>query len=425
ASRREKAVAVLSHMLRPCLLNIVTSAAGFAALALSPLPAVRDLGIFTAAGLLGCLVLTVIGAACALAAPRCEPRAGGRRWLRQCAERLCEAGIRRPALTLAICAAVTLAAAAVGSRVVVDTFTLEFLSPEHPVRRDSALIEARLAPYVPLDFLVRGADGAVTPALVEAIGHWQRAGERLPGVGWSRSPADSLGHAESLDPRVAPDGTLRVTFSIRMQSARGVERSMRALTESARLPQGTTVQAAGYLPLYVRMIDYIVESQISGFALAFLAVFGVIALAFRSARIAALAAPSNLLPLVFILGAMGAAGIRLDAATVTIAAVVLGLVVDDTVHFLHRLNEALEHCADRASALRETVRSAGHAILTTALVMSVGFSVFALSEIRSLVYFGLLIALAMATSVVTDLLLIPALVMLRRSRKPRHAYRSA
>jgi predicted RND superfamily exporter protein len=167
------------------------------------------------------------------------------------------------------------------------------------------------------------------------------------------------------------------------------------------------------------MVDYVVESQINGFATAFLAVFGVIALALRSVKIAALAVPSNLLPLFLILGVMGASGIRLDAATVTIASVVLGLVVDDTVHFLYRLREELERHADRAAALRETVASAGHAIMTTALVMTLGFAVFALSEIRSLVYFGLLIALAMATSVLTDLLFIPALVMLRPSKAPR------
>jgi len=83
------------------------------------------------------------------------------------------------------------------------------------------------------------------------------------------------------------------------------------------------------------------------------------------------------------------------------------------VHFLHALREALARHVDRAEALRATVAGAGRSILTTALVMSLGFSVFALSEIRSLVYFGLLIALAMAASVLIDLLLIPALVMLR------------
>jgi hypothetical protein len=95
--------------------------------------------------------------------------------------------------------------------------------------------------------------------------------------------------------------------------------------------------------------------------------------------------------------------------------VVLGLVVDDTVHFVHRLRGDLARHTDRATALRATVGTTGHAILATALVMTLAFSVFALSEIRSLIYFGLLVALAMAASVLTDLLLIPALVMLRRS----------
>jgi predicted RND superfamily exporter protein len=436
--RRNKAVAVLGHMLPPCFLNIITSAIGFAALATSPLPAVRDLGIFTAAGLLGCLVLTVIACAFVLGSSRCEPRPGGHQWLRQAAGRLCELGIRHPLPTLAIWAIATLAAAAACSRVEVDTYTLDYLSRDHPVRRDSEFIETNLAPYVPMEFLVRAADGAVPPDLLEAIERWQSAGERVPGVGWSRSLVDWLRQHEQrfpagisleerideyrnssgarLDPRLDPDGTLRVTFSVRMQSAKNVGRTMQTLVEQAHLPHGVTVQPAGYLPLYARMIDYVVDSQINGFLLAFAAVVGIIALAFRSAKFAILALPSNLLPLVFIVGAMGASGIRLDAATVTIATVVLGLVVDDTVHFLHRLHGDLAHYTDRAAALRETVSSAGHAMLATAVVMTLAFSVFALSEIKSLVYFGLLIALAMATSVLTDLILIPALVMLRASR---------
>jgi hypothetical protein len=410
ASVRDHAASVLGRMLGPCALNIATSVAGFAALATSPLPAVRDLGIFTAAGLLGSLVLTLVGATLALAhgwVPRARPRLLG--WV---AQGLSEIGIRYPAATLVGAAVLTLAAAAAASRVVVDTFTLEFLPAGHAVRRDSALIESRLAPYVPMDFLVRAPQGDAAQ-LREAVERWQRAGERLPGVGWSRSPADADNLFEAAEPRTSADGTLRVTFSVRMQSARDVERSMRALLDEARLPPGAVVEPAGYLPLYVRMIDYIVDSQLSGFGWAFVAVFGIIAFAFRSARIAALAVPSNLLPIIFIVGAMGATGIRLDAATVTIAAVVLGLVVDDTVHFLHQLRDALQEHADRAAALRATVAGAGHAILTTALVMSLGFSVFALSEIRSLVYFGMLIALAMTASVLIDLLLIPALVMLR------------
>ena len=97
---------------------------------------------------------------------------------------------------------------------------------------------------------------------------------------------------------------------------------------------------------------------------------------------------------------MGAAGIRLDPATVTIAAIVLGLIVDDTVHLLYRLRTELgrqDAGADRAAALHTTMGSAGRAIVATTLVMTLGFSVFAFSEIRSLVTFGLLIALVITS----------------------------
>ena len=412
--RRARAIAIVGYMLPPCALNLATSALGFSALGASPLPAVRDLGIFTAAGLLGALALTILGATFALSVPRCEPQPGGLGWTKRAAQALGAFGMRRPALTLAAGLAAVLIAGIVGSRVVVDTYTLAFLSPDHPVRRDSMLIETQLAPYVPMEFLVRPAPVVAQPELLTAIERWQRRGERLPGVGWSRSPVDDANAGVTLEPRVDGTGALRVTFSVRMQSAKSVERTMAALLAEADLPQGSSVLPAGYLPIYVRMVDYVVASQISGFALAFVAVFGAIALAFRSAALAALALPSNLLPVVFIFGAMGAAGIRLDIATVTIAAVVLGLLVDDTVHFLHRLRAEFARHGDAAAAVRATVGSAGHAIVTTSVVMTLGFSVFVLSEIASLVQFGLLLALAMASGVVADLVLLPALVLLWR-----------
>ena len=163
------------------------------------------------------------------------------------------------------------------------------------------------------------------------------------------------------------------------------------------------------------MVDYIVDSQINGFAFAFAAVFAVIACALRSARLALLVLPSNVLPLLAVLGVMGAAGIRLDVATATIASVVLGLVVDDTVHFVHRLREELGRTADPEEALRATARTAGRAMLVTAIVMTLGFAVFGLAQIKSVAAFGLLIALAMGSSVVTDLLVLPAIVVLMRS----------
>jgi predicted RND superfamily exporter protein len=408
---RTRAVAVLGYMLKPCLLNTVTSALAFAALVTSPLPAVRDLGMFTAGGLLGGFASTLIGALFALSWRRGEPCPGRAGWTQRAALAIGRAGTRWPTLTLAAACVAIASAGVTASRVVVDTFTLEFLSPEHRVRRDSAVIERHLAPYVPMEFLVNAAPEHDPPALLPAIERWQRRGERLPGVGWSRSSVDDARAGLSLEPRTGADGAQRVTFSVRMQSAKSVEHTMRALLEDAQLPPGASVEPAGYLPLYVRMTEHIVRSQLSGFALAFAAVFGIIAVAFRCARIAALALPSNLVPVLALLGVMGAAGIRVDAATATIAAVVLGLVVNDTVHFLHRLSREFERHASWAEALGATLAGTGHAIVLTTVVMTLGFSVFALSAVASLAHFGLLIALGMAIGMLTDLLLLPALVM--------------
>jgi len=444
---RERAVAVMGFMLKPCTLNVLTSAVGFASLAFAPMPAVRDLGLFTAAGLAGCLVLTVVGGTVALRWPRCVPMVARGGSLTRAALYLCELGIRRPGATLAASAFIAACAIVAASQIVVDTFTLHHLDASHPVRRDAEFIEARLGPYLPLDFIVRGRDGRVDRELLEGIERWQRDAGGLPGLGGSRSLVDDFHRATgstrmddarlapflaayrdspfaALDPRLGEDGGLRVTFSLRNQSAKSAEAALRAVRDRARLPEGAEVIAAGYIPLYVRMVDYIVDSQIVGFAVAFAAVFAVIALAFRSLGVAALAIPGNLLPLLAVFAAMGIAGIRLDVATATVASVVLGLVVDDTVHLLHRLRGDLARFPDPQAALRETARHAGRAILATTLVMALGFSVFALSEIRSVVYFGLLIALAMGASANTDLLVIPALVALLASRS-RHAYRAA
>jgi len=446
--RRTKVVGEIAFMLRPCLINTLTTVAGLASLAVSPLPVVRDLGLFSALGLLGCFVLTLVGCTWALAWKRTEPNRDGGALLQRPVALLSELGMRRPQAALAVGLLMVVLMGVGASRIVVDTYTIDFLFPEHPVRRDSDLIESRIGPYLPLEFVVRSPHGVLHPELLRAVERWQRAGESQPGVGWSHSLLDVLRRAPDTGPSAAsgtsiPDdparveqlvaayralpgndlhqlldeaGALRVTFSVRMQSARSVERATAALIESARLPVGATVASDGYLPLYVRMADYVVGSQIQSFALAFVTIFVTIGVAFRSARAAMLAIPANLLPVLIILGVMGYAGIRLDVATVTIAPVVLGLVVDDTVHVLHQLHHEFRWRRDHVAAVRATLDTAGRAILITTCVLVLGFSVFALAEIKSVIWFGLLIALGLVSGVIADLVLMPALVLWTRPR---------
>ena len=168
--------------------------------------------------------------------------------------------------------------------------------------------------------------------------------------------------------------------------------------------------------LYVKMMEAVVESRLSSFGLAFFVIFVMLAILFRSLRLAALAVPANLLPVLMILGIMGLSGIALDVATVTISAVVLGLVVDDTTQFLYRFKHELDQSGDMTLAVQGAVRGAGEALATTTVVLSLGFLVLTLTAVKSIAYFGLLCAIALVVALLGDLLILPAMMLFFRPK---------
>ena len=126
--------------------------------------------------------------------------------------------------------------------------------------------------------------------------------------------------------------------------------------------------------------------------------------------------PANLLPVLVTLGVMGFVGIRLDVATVTIAAIVLGLVVDDTTQFLYRFRAVKETGADVVSAVRTAVQTVGRPMMITTIVLACGFTVLGLATIKSVAYFGVLLAVALVSALLADLLVIPALLVVLARR---------
>jgi predicted RND superfamily exporter protein len=445
ANHEERVVKGVGFMFRPCLFTTLTTATGFAALAASPLPVIRDLGMFSAAGLVVTFVLTIVFCTWALAWVGAEPRAVPRFRLRTCTTILANTGIRRGTWVLTIAGLLTLVAGVGLSRLDVDTDPIDFMFADHPVRQDYREVERRFDGYTPLEFVVRGDDGVLRPEVFAAVAGWQRAVEAQAAVGWSYSVVDWLGAfdpalaasasigdnpeatmaalqrccadlAAQLSTLVDPPEALRVTFVIHIQSARIIARIIEQIVAEAHMPPGVSVTAAGYLPLYVRMVDHIVSSQIRSFALALIVIFAALAVLFRSLSMALLSLPGNLLPVLLTLGAMGLLGVRLDVATVTIAAIVLGIVVDDTVLFLYFLRHEQRRHASMSDALSAAVDSAGQSILITTLALGLGFLVYGLAEVKSIVWFGVFVSFAMVSALLADLMLLPALIMRGRSR---------
>lgn len=455
-TRRELVREAAGFVFWPCLFNTVTTVVGFASLATAPMAVLRDMGVFAAIGLAGAFVVALTLCPIALMSPRVQPTLSDNGKLQRLVDACADLALRRPAPVLVVTGVLALVSALGISRIQVDTYSIDYLRKSHDVRQDSDWIEANLGPYTPLEFVVRSDARVDRPEVLAALDAWERKMEAHPRVGWATSVADvakrlnrelSAAHAEVVpaDPAAleqafllytaSPDVDLsqqvegdwaaaRVTVGIDMMSAGEMGHLIDELMAMAALPEGVSIEATGYLPLYVHMMDYIVRSQLSSFGLAFVLIFGLIAAIFRSVRLAALAVPANLVPILLTLGVMGFAGIRLDVATVTIGAVVLGLVVDDTVQFLYRYQHELARLGDSEAAARATVRSLGRSLAITAVVLALGFSVLGFAGIKSVAYFGLLVALALGTGVFGDLLVLPAMLALLKERPASDAARA-
>jgi outer membrane lipoprotein-sorting protein len=165
------------------------------------------------------------------------------------------------------------------------------------------------------------------------------------------------------------------------------------------------------------MFSYIskrnIESMLGGNVLAVVLIAGIIVLALRSVGLGALSLIPNAVPILMTFGVWSILVGQVGMAAATVSATSLGIVVDDTVHFLTKYRRARrEKGFDRPGAIRYAFETVGQAILSTTVILAVGFSVLALSTFRINSQMGLLTAMAIVLALVVDLLLLPALLMI-------------
>ena len=144
----------------------------------------------------------------------------------------------------------------------------------------------------------------------------------------------------------------------------------------------------------------------------FIVILIMLAVLFRSIPLALIGITPTLFAASVILGLMGWLGIPLDIMTITIAAITIGIGVDNTIHYTHRFVEELRNEPDRGDywvAIRRTHGSVGRAIYYTSVIVTVGFAMLALSNFVPIIYFGLFTGLAMVLALVANLTLLPLL----------------
>jgi len=174
------------------------------------------------------------------------------------------------------------------------------------------------------------------------------------------------------------------------------------------------VRLAGLLVLYNNMLQSLFGSQVLTLGITVAVLTLMFLVLFRSRRVALIAMGPNVLPVAAVLGVMGWAGIPLDLMTITIAAIGVGIAVDDTIHYLHRFKEELARDGAYLPAMHRCHGTIGRAMYYTSITITIGLVILSWSNFNPTVCFGLLTALAMVIALLADLTVLPALLILTK-----------
>jgi len=168
----------------------------------------------------------------------------------------------------------------------------------------------------------------------------------------------------------------------------------------------------GLLVLYNNMLQSLFESQILTLGMVVLVLLGMFRILFRSLKLALIAIVPNLLAISVVLGVMGWLNIPLDMMTITIAAISIGIAVDNTIHYIYRFQYELQFENSYIRTVHRCHGSIGRALYYTSLTIISGFLILTLSNFIPSIYFGLLTALAMLIALIAALTLLPQLIIL-------------
>ena len=443
--------ATVSHLATPLFGASVTTALGMLSLATSNVVAVQSFGIGAAVGIMVDFAVSIVLMPTLLTLVK--PSAvmpPNEKYFAGPLLRIARLGCRYPARVFAVSLAIALVAALGILRLQVDTNHINFFKGSHPLGQSARVIDRELSGVYSFQLMLEGpADSFNKPDALQRIDRLQEQLRAMPNVRKVTSVADyvkrinkelndgreeanvipddaptiaqelfvfSLGGEgrHELERVVASDYS-RAMISVKTQSMSSevvLENVERADQLAKQIFEGTgiSVLTTGSGRLFSTLDHYLVESQMSSFATAFVTVFAVIFLVFRSFRFGLLTILPNVLPVLAVLGVMGYLGISMNIATVMVASVALGVVDDDTIHFINRYRREVALGLSTDEAIEFATTHEGRASLTTAIINSAGFGVLLLSEYRPNAWFGGLLALTMMVAFLTEVFVVPAVI---------------
>ena len=452
------------HLSVACFLTSVTTAVGFASLAVGRLDILRRFGLFAAAGVLIAYIVTVVLVPLVLSHMR--PILGrssrqANRIAELWASRLADFTWENRVAILIVGLFVLVGGAILGTRVEVENRLFESFPPGDPLVSANRRLEQDFPGVVPFSVVVSWEEGVdvldptVSSYLTE-LSDFLRGLESMGGVlspldliaeanvyrhggdpSWRRLPSDAAeartlldflrmglrlqGQEALLDSLYRPEERLLrvsgLTGDIGSRAIASIAEEVEARLEADSAVQrrlGIECRLSGDGPVGSAAVDRLIGDMARSLVVAFVFIFLVMIPVLRSLRAAVVSMIPNVFPLVLTLGIMGAFGMDLQVPTIIVFSVALGLAVDDTIHFLVRFREELRVEPDLGSddsyrqAIERTFRGTGQAIFATSVLLATGYSVLLLSSFPITRKFGVGMLLTVIGALLGDLFLLPA-----------------
>ncbi len=173
-------------------------------------------------------------------------------------------------------------------------------------------------------------------------------------------------------------------------------------------------QLAGVLILFNNLLQSLFKSQILTLGLVMIGIFIMFMILFKNVKLSLIGVAPNFIAAFFILGIIGLLGIPLDMMTITIAAITIGIAVDNSIHYIYRFKEEFLKINDYNKTLKLCHSTVGVAILNTSITIVFGFSILMFSNFIPTIYFGIFTGIAMLFAMISVLTLLPSLILLVR-----------
>ncbi|MEX1668264.1 RND family transporter [Zhongshania guokunii] len=466
--RKASVKAAIAKVGGACLLASITTAVGFLVMTVSQLKVLSEMALYAASGVIFTFVLSMTLLVVVLASGKSGARSGGESApthsdkpavlpaVLSFVEACIAVNLKRPMMLLMLGGAVLLVSLIGLAQIKVDFNFLEDFKPHVEWRQDTEVAESVMGGILNVTYIIdtNDAEGVKRPDLLKAIESVQNFAESQPLVkkaysvvdiqkdlnrsfhgddpAWYRLPEArdliaqyflvyEISGGEELQEFVSQDYSRTVMeLRVEMTGSAAITELLKTIDDyiAANPLPNAQVRKTGIGLMWVKMGEYIAETQLYGYSLIFIMVAGFLCVAFGSVKVGMLAMIPNLAPVVVVLGLMGWLGIHLDYMKLLLATIAIGIAVDDTLHLVIRFRRCFLQTGNYRRALEDAMRDVGPALVITTVILIGAFSCYLLSNMAIISSFGVLLCVAISVALLADMLFMPALLLITKPFGP-------